>query len=231
MAGENAFDKKLGAETHMDKVEGLLEHLNLPPKAIDFIRNNQRLIQVGIAIIVIAVVFWSLYGSYREKIREEASSALSLALRSDQEAKPEALRAVADEYSGTSSALWAQVELAHIDMKNGMFNDASKKYQEVLSDTKAANPIYPLVIFSLAQSFEKEQRYQEAINQYELLKNIKGFELIAYKSMARIEEEQGNVEKAIAIYNNFLLQMGDDPSFLQAEEEINAKIARLKAQK
>jgi predicted negative regulator of RcsB-dependent stress response len=231
MAGENAFDKKLGAETHMDKVEGLLEHLNLPPKAIDFIRNNQRLIQVGIAIIVIAVVFWSLYGSYREKIREEASSALSLALRSDQEAKPEALRAVADEYAGTSSAIWARVELAHIDMKNGMFNDASKKYQEVLADTKAANPIYPLVIFSLAQSIEKEQRYQEAINQYELLKSIKGFELIAYTSMARIEEAQGNMEKAIAIYNNFLLQIGDDPSFSQAKEEINAKIARLSAQK
>lgn len=231
MAGENAFNKKLGAETHMDKVEGLLEHLNLPPKAIDFIRKNQRFIQVSIAVIVIVVVFWSLYGSYREKIREEASSALSLALRGDQEAKPEALRAVADEYAGTSSAIWARVELAHLDMKNGMFNDASKKYQEVLSDTKAANPIYPLVIFSLAQSLEKEQRYQDAIKQYELLKNLKGFELIAYTSMARIEEAQGNIEKAIAIYNNFLLQVGDDPSFSQAEEEINAKISRLKAQK
>jgi predicted negative regulator of RcsB-dependent stress response len=231
MAGENAFNKKLGAETHMDKVEGLLEHLNLPPKVIDFIRKNQRVIQVAIAVIVITVVFWSLYGSYREKIREEASSALSQALRNDQEAKPEALRAVADEYAGTSSAIWARVELAHIDMKNGSFDDASKKYQEILSDTKAANPIYPLVIFSLAQSLEKEQRYQDAINQYEVLKSLKGFELIAYTSMARIEEAQGNIEKAIAIYNNFLLQMGDDPTFSQAKEEINAKISRLKALK
>jgi hypothetical protein len=49
--------------------------------------------------------------------------------------------------------------------------------------------------------------------------------------MARIEEAQGNIEKAIAIYNNFLLQIGDDPSFSQAKEEINAKIARLSAQK
>lgn len=231
MAGENAFNKKLGAETHMDKVEGLLEHLNLPPKAIDFIRKNQRIIQVSIAVIVITVVFWSLYGSYRENIREEASTALSQALRSDQQTKPEALRVIADEYAGTSSAIWARVELAHIDMENGNFGDASQKYQEVLSDTKAANPIYPLVVFSLAQSLEKEQRYQDAINQYELLKDLEGFELIAYTSMARIEEAQGNIEQAVAIYNNFLLQMGDDPSFSQAEEEINAKISRLKAQK
>jgi hypothetical protein len=63
------------------------------------------------------------------------------------------------------------------------------------------------------------------------LKSLKGFELIAYTSMARIEEAQGNIDQAIAIYNNFLLQMGDDPSFSQAEEEINAKISRLKAQK
>ncbi len=231
MAGENAFNKKLGAETHMDKVEGLLEHLNLPPKAIDFIRKNQRVIQVAIAVIVIVVVFWSLYGSYREKIREEAGTALSLALRSDQQAKTEGLRAVASEYAGTSSAIWARVELAHIDMKNGLFDEASKKYQEVLSDTSAGNPIYPLVVFSLAQAFEKEQRYQDAISQYELLKNLKGFELIAYTSMAGIKEAQGDIEQAIAIYNNFLLQMGDDPTFSQAKEEINAKISRLKTQK
>ncbi len=39
MASESAFNKKLTAETNMDKVEGLLEHFNLPPKVIDFIRS------------------------------------------------------------------------------------------------------------------------------------------------------------------------------------------------
>jgi hypothetical protein len=63
------------------------------------------------------------------------------------------------------------------------------------------------------------------------LKSLKGFELLAYTGMGRIEEAQGNIEKAIALYNNFLLSMGDDPSFAQAKVEINEKIARLKAQK
>lgn len=230
MAGESAFDKKLSAETHMDKVEGLLEHFNLPPKVIDFIRTNQRLIQLGIAVVVIAVVFWSLYGSYRERIREEASSSLSHALQSEEAARADALRAVADKYGSTSSALWARVELAHLDTNKGLFDEASKQYQAILPDVKKSTPLYPLIIFSLAQSLEGAKRYQEAFNHYDLLKDIKGFEQVAYTAMGRIEEAQGNSEKAIAIYNNFLLSLGDDPAFSQTQAEINAKIARLKAQ-
>jgi tetratricopeptide (TPR) repeat protein len=89
--------------------------------------------------------------------------------------------------------------------------------------------MYPLILFSLAQSMEEAQRYQEAFNQYDLLKDLKGFELLAYTGMGRIEEAQGNIEKAIAVYNNFLLSMGDDPSFAQTKVAINEQIARLKA--
>ncbi len=229
MASESAFNKKLTAETSMDKVEGLLEHFNLPPNVIDFIRVNQRLIQIGIAVVVIIVVFWSLYGSYREQKREEAATALSMALLSDPQAQPAELRAVADKYASTSSALWARVELAHLDVKNGSFADASKKYQAIISDVKESNPLYALVLYSLAQSLEGEKLYQEAFNQYDLLKNIKGYEHIGYTGMGRIEEEQGRFDKAIATYNNFLLSIGDDPTMAQMRTEINAKIARIKA--
>jgi predicted negative regulator of RcsB-dependent stress response len=229
MAGESAFDKKLSAETNMDKVEGLLEHFNLPPKVIDFIRINQRIIQLGIAVVVIAVVFWSLYGSYRERIREEASSSLSLALQSEEVARADALRAVADKYGNTASALWARVELAHLDMRNGLFDQASKQYQAILPDVKTSSPLYPLIIFSLAQSLEGTKQYQDASTQYDLLKEVKGFEQMAYTGMGRIEEAQGNSEKAIAIYNNFLLSLGDDPAFSQIQAEMNARITRLKA--
>jgi predicted negative regulator of RcsB-dependent stress response len=229
MASESAFNKKLAAETHMDKVEGLLEHLNLPPKAIDFIRDNQRIIQVGIALLVIIVVFWSLYGSYREKIREEASTALSMALQNDQQEKAAALRSITEKYGSTSSALWARVELAHLNMKDGSFVDASQKFQEILADVKESNPLYALVLYGLAQSMEGQKHYEEAFNRYDLLKDIKGYEHIGYTAMGRIEEAQGNSEKAIEIYNNFLLSIGDDPTALQMRTEINARIARIKA--
>ena len=231
MASESVFNKKLAAETNMDKVEGLLEHFNLPPKVIDFIRLNQRILQIAGAVIVVGVVFWSLYGSYREGVREEASTALSTALQADKASQAEALRGVVDKYAGTSSALWARVELGHLDMNNGSYGDAAKKYTEVLADVKAANPLYPLVLFGLAQALEGEKRYAEASKQYDLLKNIKEYEQIAYAGMGRIEETQGNTDKAIAIYNDYLLFMGQNAAYAADQAEIKAKIARLTAQK
>lgn len=231
MGSENAFNKKLTTETKLDKVEGLLEHLNLPPKAIDFIRAHHRAIQLAIAVVVIAVVVWSLYGSYRERITEEASTALSAALTAKSDEEADALRAMADKYSSTSSALWAKVEIAHLDMKNGSFADASKKYAALLAELQNSNPLYPLVLFGLAQSLEADKRYGQAYTQYDQLKNITGYERIGYIGMGRLEEAQGNPEKAIAIYNDFLLSLGDDPSSAQVKGEITAKISQLKARK
>jgi predicted negative regulator of RcsB-dependent stress response len=228
MASESAFDKRLTDESTMDKVEGLLEHFNLPPKVIDFIRANQRLIQVAIAIIVIAVVVWSLYGSYRERIREEASTALALAMEKDQTGQAEALRMVTEKYGNTSSALWARIELGHLDMKKGAFGDASKKYKEILLDVKISSPLYPLILFAMAQSMEGDKQYLEAFDKYDLLKDFNGYEHISHIGMGRLEEAQGNNDKAIAIYNNFLLSIGDDTSFAQAKSEIDTRIARLK---
>lgn len=229
MASDSAFNKRLNAETTLDKVEGLLEHFNLPPRTIRFIRANLKLIQFAIAVLVAAIVFWSLYSSYQDRQREEGASALSKAMIESQDGQAEALRKVAEEFASTSSALWANIELAHLDMQKGAFTDAGEKYRKVLSEINNSSPVYPLVLFSLAQSLEADKKFPEADKEYDLLKNYKGYEHIAYSAMGRLEEVQGNSEKAIAVYNNFLLSIGDDPSFAQAKEQIEGKIARLKA--
>jgi len=229
MSNDSAFNKRLAAETTMDQVEGLLEHLNLPAKVIDFIRSNKRLLQIIIAVIVITVVAWSLYHSHRKNVVEEAASALSLAMKGDDSSRAETLKLVVDKYSSTSSAMWAQVELAHLDMKNGSFSNASNKYGAIIGDLKDTNPLYPLVLFGLAQSLEAEKKFQEASANYNKLQEINGYKHIAYSGLGRIEEVQGNTDKAIAVYNNFLLSAGDDPSQAQARVVVEEKIARLKA--
>ncbi len=229
MASESAFNKRLAADTTFDKVEGLLEHFNLPPKVISFIRANLRMFQVGVVVIVTTIVFTSLYGSYREKLREEAASALAKAMQQGKEVQAEALRKVSLDYSSTPSALWAKVEIAHLDMQNGSFAEAADKYRKIRAEIPATSPLNPLVLFSLAQSLEAEKKFSDAAKEYDLLKSFKGYESIAYSGMGRIEEVQGNNEKAIAVYNNFLISMAGDPSFAQAKEQIDGKIARLKA--
>ncbi|OGR19469.1 MAG: hypothetical protein A2X81_05070 [Desulfobacterales bacterium GWB2_56_26] len=231
MASDNAFNKRLTAETTMDKVEGLLEHFNLPPKAITFIRANQKIIKITLIVVIAAVVSGSLYKSYRQQVLEKASSALAVAAQQTGAEQVEALQKVVDDYGSTSSAQWAKIELAHLDMKNGAYGDAGEKYRKVLADVKESNPLYPLVLFGIAQSLEADKKYAEAVSQYDALKNFKGFEHIAHTGMGRIEEMQGNIDKAIAVYNNFLMSIGDDPSFAQAKEEVENKVARLKARK
>lgn len=89
--------------------------------------------------------------------------------------------------------------------------------------------MYPLVLFAKAQALEAGEDYEGAKTAYDTLKGIKGYEHIAYLGRGRLEEAKGDMETAIAVYNNFLLQAGDDPSFAQARVEIEAKIARVKA--
>ncbi len=229
MASESAFNKRLAEETDMDKVEGLLEHLNLPPKAIDFVRKNKRAIQITLAVIIITVVSLSLYSSYRKGVVEEAASALSSALQNNGEEKVPSLTQVIKEYGNTTSAQWARIELAHLAMKDGAYAAAGEKYIEELEKLGDGDPLRALLLFGAGQALEAEKKYSAAVDQYNFLKEIKGYEHIGYAGLARIEEMQGNLEKANTIYNNFLLNVGDDPSAAQARLDIEERIARLKA--
>ncbi len=228
MSSESAFEKRLTEETKMDKVEGVLEHFNLPPKLIDYIRKNQRIIQVSIIAVFSLVVFFSLYSSYREGVVEKAASALSVAMDKPDGERAKSLTLVVDEFGSTDSALWAKIELAHLDMENGEYSSAAKKYMGVLSEVKESSPLNSLLLFGSGQAFEADKKYSEAAAQYNLLKEIPGYEQIGFSGLARIEETQGNFEKALAIFNNFLLNVGDDPSASQARTEIQSRIARLK---
>jgi predicted negative regulator of RcsB-dependent stress response len=212
----------------MDKIEGLLEHFNLPPKVIAYIRRNQKLIIFVLVLLLILIVTFSLYTSYRKKIVQEAASALSVAVQEKPDKRMDALTAVAEKYGSTTSAQWARIEIAHLDMKNGEFNSAADKYLKELKETDKDNPLYGLLLFGAGQALESGKKYDEASAQYNLLKELKGYEHLGYIGLARIEEVQGNYEKANTTYNNFLLNVGDDPSAARARAEIESRIARLK---
>lgn len=229
-SNENAFTKRLGPETTADKVEGLLEHFNLPPAVIAYIRKNLRIIQVALALLVAIVVAVSLYTSYRERIVQEAASALSTAMNQPDDERKAALESVIGEYGSTKAAVWAKIELAHFSMQKGDFHQAAEQYANVLTGLKATNAAYPLVLFGLAQAYEAEKNFSEATATYELLTNIVGYEQLGYSALGRIAEAMGDKEKAIATYNNFILAAGDDPEKKALVDEFSKQIARLKAQ-
>ncbi len=229
MAGESAFEKIHVDESSKADLGGVLEQLNLPPAVVEFVRKNQRTIYIVLSVIAIVVVVWSLYGSYHEKKIIESSSALSAANNLDGDEKLTSLQGVIDNFSGTDSAQWAKIEIArhYIDKKE--FDIASQKYAEITTDISATSPLYPLVIYGIAQAEEGQKNYEKAVQQYTILKNTKGFENIGYTGVARILEIQGNIEGAIKEFEEYLgVLVGDNPNS-QEKLFISAKISRLKA--
>lgn len=226
MSNDNVFEKKYVANDAMSNVEGLLEHFNLPPKVISFIRKNVRAIQIGSAVVVIAVVAFSLYGSYREKRIEEASSALTLALEQKAEQQQIALQKVTTDYSGTMAAVWARVEIAHNYMDEKKYDDAQKMYNLVATKAGKKNPLRPLALLGEAQAFEFLGKYENTRQIYKELKELTGYKDLSFMGIARSWEVEGNIENAITTYNEYLMTMeGTQP---QAKAYIESKVVRLK---
>src|SRR3990167_4583757 len=89
---------------------GLLEELNLPPKAIRFIRENRRNLVIAVLCCVLAIVGWSSLSYYLARQNDRAAALLSEAIeQGEPEQRKALLQKVLAEYGRTGSALWAKV--------------------------------------------------------------------------------------------------------------------------
>jgi predicted negative regulator of RcsB-dependent stress response len=228
MGGESVFEKKHVEPNAMGDVEGLLEHFNLPPAVISYIRRNKRMIQVVIVVVLTTVVALALYDSYRQKRIEEGTSALTTALQQAGADKEKALGTVVTEFAGTASARWAEVELAHLAMGSSKFKEAAEQYHRIRSDLDKSDPLYALTIFGLAQARDAGHEYDAATAAYQELKDIDGYQALGYTGIARILESQGKTDKAIETLTTYLSTLADKTSADPGKKVIEDKIARLK---
>lgn len=229
MSERSAFEKIHVEESEKGDLGGVLEQLNLPPAVVNFVRENKRLVQICIAAVIIIVVAWSLYDSYRHKKIEEGSSALSVAVDiEDTQEKIDQLKSVSSKYPRTSSAVWAKINAAHEMIKTDQKDEALTIYHDVLADIDESSPLYPLVILSLAQGQEIIGNYTEAAAEFEKVKNIEGYQGAGYFGLARISEAQGDNQKALEIYEEYLTTLMNVAEMNQ-KSLVEEKIARLRA--
>lgn len=228
MAEESVFEKRHVEPSAKGNVEGLLEHFNLPPAVIRYVRRNKRTIQIVSAALLVVVVSAAMYDSYREKRMEKASSALSQALQKAGDEKEKALQAVIAEFPGTVSSRWANVELAHVEMAKARFKEAAAKYSAIRDELETEDPLFALTVFGQAQALEAGHEYAAASAAFEQLKGIEGYQIIAVTGLARIQETQGNVDKALEILNSGLSSLTGEPRDESARRIIEERIARLK---
>lgn len=229
MADESPFDKLHVEPSKQGDLTGLLEQFNLPPNVIKFIRKNLKIINAGLALVVILTLAWSAYDAYRQKRINESSSSLSVAMKAPETARPALLQKIVADFSDTSSARWAMLELAHIDMRNGDFKKAAEKYAGVRQKIKSKDPLLGLVSFGIAQAEEAGNEYDRAFGEYQSLSKIEGYQSIGLLGMGRIHEIKGETEKALSVYEQYMaLLVGQDQDNPE-KAFISAKIGRLKA--
>ncbi len=229
MAEKSAFEKIHVDEREKADLGGVLEQLNLPPSAVEFVRTHQRSIFIVLGIIAITVVVWSLYGSYVDKRHRAANSALAAAQDLQGEEKVAALAEVAQEYDGTDSARWSQIELARHALQNNEKAEARQQYESIRQSLDEDDSLFPLVSFGIAQTEEAMENYHEALGEYQLLKNTAGYEAIGYKGVARIYEIQGKIDQAINQYEQYLGTLRADAAGDGESAYIQEKLNRLKA--
>ncbi|NNK13700.1 MAG: tetratricopeptide repeat protein [Desulfofustis sp.] len=228
MAKEDIFDKEFVDERDKNNLEGLLEQLNLPPAAVKFVKENKKMVQAGIAILVISVVAWALYSSYRDNQIKKSSEALFAAQELSGQQMLDKLAEVEEDFGGTDAGLWAGVKAAQELMKNGKTSEAQQKFIGVRAELATSSALWPLVTVGIAQTAEAAGDFQLAISEYESLIDLEGYKDIGFLGSARVLELQGNRERALELYERYLVELG--PSAALQKVIVEEKIARLKAE-
>jgi predicted negative regulator of RcsB-dependent stress response len=227
MSAQSLFSKKKIKEQIPDTHRGILEELNLPPALISFIRKNSKNLQIVLICAVVLVLGWISFDYYSGVQEKKGASLLASSLENEAtEQRTQALEKVIAEYGRTSAARWAKIELAHLDYKDGRFDAAAAKYSEVLEKLPADNPLVPLTRLNLAQSYEEENLFDQAIKQYDQLKKTAGFTNQAYLGLARMYMAKKDPVKARGAYQELLgnLEETPDPAI---KSQVEAQLALL----
>jgi predicted negative regulator of RcsB-dependent stress response len=229
MSAQSLFSKKNIESQQPDTRRGLLEELNLPPELISFIRKNARILQIALICVAVFVLGWIFYDYYAEQQENKGASLLASAMQADSpEQQVQLLENVIREYSRTDAALWSKLELGHIDYQAGRFDAAAARYKETLDSLSSSSPLLPLARLSLAQSYEENGQYDQAIVQYNLLKKNAGFIRQANLALGRIYMAKGEPAQAYKVYEELLQDLADEPD-PALKSKIQAKLASLEA--
>ena len=232
MAKPSAFDKKQIQSTVLNDKKDLLDELHLPLPVASFLRTNARsLIIAGIGIILI-IAGWTIYKNYTGARNDKAAAALVTAeQQTDEKSRIQAIDQVVNQFPGTDAALWAKLELAHIDYQAGNYKIAVEKYKAILDDLSADNALVPLVTYSIGQAYEQLHDNDNALKYYQSLSKMPGFAGEGYLGLARVYEAKKELDKARETYENYLAFAEENKTSGTGEESramVEDKLAKLK---
>jgi tetratricopeptide (TPR) repeat protein len=230
MTEPGAFDRDNIKLQPLAPPMGLMEQFNLPPAMIAFIRRNQRSIWIVATVGVLLALGLSSYFAYRDYRAAQASAALDAALIAKQD-KRQLLDKVVSEYGATGAALWAQIELALLEEREGQRAQAISRLEAINAGLSAKSLLKPLALNKLAGLYENEKQFDKALAAYNELAAKEEFAAEAYRAMGRVNELLGKKEEAAAMYGKYLEAAGTQAARGQADpvrEMVQSRLNQLK---
>ncbi|MDR3088735.1 MAG: tetratricopeptide repeat protein [Desulfobulbaceae bacterium] len=235
MAPSSVFEKKHIDPSQMGKIESLLLHFNLPMPVIEGYRAHRALIHTGLIGLIVLVVALSLYDSWRSERIEKSASALATALSQEKSKLSDNLARLMDSYPRTNAALWAEIELARLEMEKKDYTKAASAYEVLLDKVGDGNPLRPPLLDALAQAQQAAGKYDAAIAAYEKLQKYKPYQIIACMGLGGQYEAKKEWDKAIAVYQAYKAEMTGQADGQGAGNEtlamLDEKIQLLRARK
>jgi len=168
--------------------------------------NRKRLIFVGVAAVVLFVVW--LFITSQQKEKNLAAGQAYTQFQLNQPPNP-TMKQVADgylqiatKYSGTTAAQRAQLQAGAILFNGGTYGDAQKVFENFAA-TEAGSPLVVFARLGIGASLESQNKLDEALTAYRAAANLSpnSPEAISAKfSQARILESQGKLSEALSLY-------------------------------
>jgi predicted negative regulator of RcsB-dependent stress response len=223
MSEQNSPFTKLRVEEVTPAKRTLLDELNLPPKVTNFIRDNAKALQSSLITIIVLIVAWNFYTYYTEKQKNDSAALLAQAMQqTDAAARAKDLQQVISDYSGSDAAIWSRIALAHEQLEKKDYAKAQEELAAIKKDVAKGSPLFPLVLFDLAQAQEMNNDLDNALGQYAALRAIPGFVIIGYLGEARIHEQKNDSAKARETYEKLKTLPELEPA---VREWVEAKLA------
>lgn len=208
MEESNPFAKK-----HVEEVTAaqrtILDELNLPPAAKNFLRENSRLLLISFLVIVGAICAWSYYSYYIDSRNDRAARHLAQAmLITEPDQKREALQKVSADFSATGSALWAQFAVAADHLKRQEYDRALPVLTAMHGKVSSENPLFPLLQQFSGAAHELSGDLEAALHFYQTLSSLPGFSGLGYIEEGRVHERQNQAAQAKDAYEKALTAKG-----------------------
>ncbi len=217
MTGDGTFQIRKG-DYRARLITFLDDELQLHPKAVAWVRDNIRYIEIGIVAFVVGLLAWTGWDYYHQSRMVKSANALTAARAIEEpEARMEEMKKVARKFAGTASGTWAALELAHDAFDRGEFGTAAASYQKILDDMDADYPARMPVLYRLALSLENSGKTDAALKRYQELARAKGFAYLGNLAAGRLLEAKKDVAAALEAYKSALAavpEQGEEHDFL-----------------